>query len=82
AETLGEEGRAYEEKGDRAKAEDAYQRALNADATVAEPYFYYARFLANSGDKKKMAGAGDVAKKYLELEPKGRYAAEAQKLVR
>lgn len=80
AEVYGELGLVYENKGDKAKAQDAYTKALNADASVAEPYYYFARFVAASGDRKSASQAQELAKKYLELEPKGRYASDAAKL--
>jgi len=76
--TYAELGRAFEEKGDRAKADDVYQKALNSDADYAPAYFFYARFL--SADAKQAAKARTTAQEYLKLEPRGEFAAEAQRL--
>jgi len=76
--TYAELGRTLEEKGDRAKADEAYQKALNSDADYAPAYFFYARFL--SAEPKQGAKARTTAQEYLKLEPKGEFAAEAQRL--
>jgi tetratricopeptide (TPR) repeat protein len=71
--------RAYEEKGERGKAEDVYQKALNADEEYSPAYFYYARFLASDG--RQAGKARTTAQEYLKRDPRGEYAAEAQRLV-
>jgi tetratricopeptide (TPR) repeat protein len=71
-------GRAYEEKGDRTKAEETFQRALNSDSDYAQAYYFYARFLAADG--RTASKARTTAQEYLKREPKGEYAAEAQRL--
>lgn len=71
-------GRALEEKGDRAKADEVYQKALNADEDYTPSYFYYARFLA--GDGRQAAKAKATAQEYLKRDPKGEFTAEAQRL--
>jgi cellulose synthase operon protein C len=78
AETFTELGRTYEAMGDRVKADDAYQRALNADADYPEAYFFYARFLAQDKKAKDKARASALA--YLRLDPRGEHAAEAQRI--
>jgi cellulose synthase operon protein C len=71
-------GRLFEEKGDRPKAEEQYQKALNADPEYAPPYYFYGRFLAQDSAQKEKAKTS--LEEYLKREPKGEYAAEAQKL--
>jgi len=78
AETFTELGRTYEAMGDRAKADEAYQKALNADADYPESYFFYARFLAQDKRAKDKARASALA--YLRLDPRGEHAAEAQRI--
>jgi len=72
-------GRTFEEQRNRAKAEDAYQKALNADVEYAPAYFFYARFL--SADRASAGKARVTAQEYLKREPKGEHAAEAQRIV-
>ena len=76
--TYAELGRTLEEKGERAKADESYQKGLNSDIDYAPGYFFYARFL--SADPKQTAKARTIAQEYLKLEPKGEFAAEAQRL--
>jgi cellulose synthase operon protein C len=78
AETFTELGRTYEAMGDRAKADEAYQRALNTDADYAEAYFFYARLLAQDKKAKDKARASALA--YLRLDPRGEHASEAQRI--
>ncbi len=79
AAVFSELGRVYEEKGDRAKADDVYQKALNADEEYSPAYFYYARFLASDGHQTGKARS--TAQEYLKRDPRGEFAAEAQRLV-
>jgi tetratricopeptide (TPR) repeat protein len=78
AETFTELGRTYEALEDRARADDAYQKALNSDADYPESYFFYARFLATDRKAKDKARASALA--YLRLDPRGEHAAEAQRI--
>ena len=71
-------GRVYEEKGERARADDIYQKALNADEEYSPAYFYYARFLAS--DARQTNKARTTAQEYLKRDPRGEFAAEAQRL--
>ena len=80
AETLTELGRTYEAQGDRARADETYQRALDTDPTDADAYFFYARFLG--ADRRSREKARFAAAKYLELDPRGEHAADAQALAR
>jgi len=80
AEALTELGRTYEAQGDRTRADDSFRRALETDPGAADGYFFYARFLG--GDRRTREKARISAAKYLELEPRGEHAAEAQSLVR
>lgn len=75
---LTELGRVYQAKGDMAKAEDAYQRAIQADGNYGPAYYFYATMLSKDrkqGDKVRM-----LAQEYLKLEPKGEHAPELQRL--
>jgi len=72
-------GRAYEEKGDRAKADEVYQKALTADEEYSPAYYYYARFLASDG--RQPGKARTTAQEYLKRDPRGEYAADAQRLL-
>ena len=78
AETFTELGRTYEAMGDRARADEAYQKALNSDADYADAYFFYAHFLAQDKRAKDRARASALA--YLRLDPRGEHASEAQRL--
>jgi tetratricopeptide (TPR) repeat protein len=80
-------GSVYRERGelpraqealDAAKADETFQRALTADESYAPAYFHYAAFLAKEG--KQAAKARTTAQEYLKREPKGEFAAEAQRL--
>ncbi|MFN0061429.1 MAG: tetratricopeptide repeat protein [Myxococcaceae bacterium] len=75
AATYTELARVHEEQGERAKAEEAFKRALTVDPDYAEGYFYYARFLAGGPDR---SAAREVFDQYLEREPRGPLAAEAR----
>jgi len=72
-------GRVYEEKGDRAKADEIFQKALAADEEYSPAYFHYARFL--SADARQAAKARTTAQEYLKRDPRGEFASEAQRLV-
>jgi tetratricopeptide (TPR) repeat protein len=72
-------GRAYACLGDRAKADDAFKKALNADANFVPSYFFYGQFLMGSPTTVPQGKA--TLKKYLELDPHGAFAPDAQKLL-
>jgi tetratricopeptide (TPR) repeat protein len=72
-------GRVYEEKGDRAKADEVFQKALAADEEYSPAYFHYARFL--SSDTRQASKAKTTAQEYLKRDPRGEFATEAQRLV-
>src|SRR5262249_706201 len=72
-------GRAYEEKGDGEKADEVYQKALTADEEYSPAYYYYARFLASDG--RQPGKARTTAQEYLKRDPRGEYAADAQRLL-
>ncbi len=80
AEALTELGRTYEMQGDRTKADESFRRALDTDPGAADTYFFYARFLGS--DRRSREKARVTASKYLELEPRGEHAADAQALAR
>jgi len=79
AATYTELGRLLEEKGDRPKADEAFQKALNADPDYAPSYYFYAKFL--SGDRASLDKAKTTAEEYLKHDPKGEFVADAQRLV-
>jgi tetratricopeptide (TPR) repeat protein len=80
AEALTELGRSYELQGDRTRADEAFRRSLDTDPGAADTYFFYARFLG--ADRRTREKARITAAKYLELEPRGEHAADAQSLAR
>jgi Tfp pilus assembly protein PilF len=80
AEALTELGRTYEAQGDRTRADETFRRALDTDPQAADTYFFYARFLGS--DRRTREKARVTAAKYLELEPRGEHAADAQALAR
>jgi len=80
ADALTELGRTYDAQGDRTRADEAFRRALDTDPQGADGYFFYARFLGQ--DRRTRERARITATKYLELEPRGDHAADAQALAR
>ncbi|MBM7117989.1 tetratricopeptide repeat protein [Archangium primigenium] len=78
ATALLELARVFEGKGDATKADETYQKALNADENYAPAYYYYAAFL--SKDKKQATKAKALAQEYVKREPKGEFVARAQAL--
>jgi tetratricopeptide (TPR) repeat protein len=72
-------GRLYEQQSDRAKADEAYQKALNTDADFTPAYFFYARFL--SSDPSQGSKARTLGQEYLKRDPNGEYASEAKRLL-
>jgi tetratricopeptide (TPR) repeat protein len=72
-------GRAYEEKGDRDRAGETYQKAIKADVDYADVYYFFARYLGQ--DRATAGKARLAAQEYLKREPKGPYAAAAQGLL-
>ncbi|SET16366.1 tetratricopeptide repeat protein [Stigmatella erecta] len=75
---LTELGRVFQGKGDATKAEDAFQKALNADENYSPAYYFYASAL--SKDRKQGDKTRALAQEYLKRDPKGEYATDAQKL--
>jgi tetratricopeptide (TPR) repeat protein len=71
-------GRTFEDKGDREKADEYYQRALNADVDYADAYYFFARFL--SQERRTEAKARVTAQEYLKRQPKGEFAQDAARL--
>ncbi|QRK08161.1 tetratricopeptide repeat protein [Archangium violaceum] len=78
AAALLELARVFEGKGDAAKADETYQKALNADENYAPAYYFYAAFL--SKDRKQADKVKALAREYISREPKGEYVAQAQAL--
>ncbi|QSQ13961.1 tetratricopeptide repeat protein [Myxococcus landrumensis] len=75
---LTELARVYQGKGDAAKADETYQRALNADEGFGAAYYYYATLLAK--DAKQGPKAKMLAQEYLKREPSGEHASAARSL--
>ncbi|NMO23462.1 tetratricopeptide repeat protein [Pyxidicoccus fallax] len=75
---LTELARVYQGKGDAAKADETYQRALNADEGYTPAYYFYATLL--SKDAKQGAKAKMLAQEYLKREPSGEHANAARAL--
>jgi cellulose synthase operon protein C len=68
-------------KGDKAKAREFYERANNADRDYDPAACHYARWLLKGGDgskdkEKDKEKVRDLAKRYLDLNPRGECAAE------
>jgi len=80
ADALTELGRTYDAQGDRTRADESFRRALDTDPQAADAYFFYARFLGE--DRRTREKARIAAVKYLDLEPRGDHAADAQALAR
>ncbi|MHA7629314.1 tetratricopeptide repeat protein [Corallococcus sp. M7] len=78
ANALTELGRVYQGKGDAAKADETYQRALQADENYSPVYYFYAQLL--SKDAKQSGKVKTLAAEYVRREPKGEYLADAQRL--
>ncbi|MHB8872996.1 MAG: tetratricopeptide repeat protein, partial [Myxococcaceae bacterium] len=78
AQSLDEQGQTYEAKGDKAKAPELYEKAMNADADYEDAYCHYAKFL--SADPKSRTKAKLLAQAYLKLAPRGDCAADMTKL--
>lgn len=71
---------AYDAKGDKAKAQEAFEKALNADKDYEDAYCHYAKFLADEPRNRTRARA--FAQEYLKRAPRGSCAADAQRLAR
>jgi cellulose synthase operon protein C len=65
-------------KNDTKKAEDAFQKALQADPEYAPAYFHYAAALSKGGQAGEKVKT--LSQEYLKREPKGEFAADAQRL--
>jgi tetratricopeptide (TPR) repeat protein len=74
---LTELGRVYQAKGDAAKAEEAFQRAIDANGNYGPAYYFYALL---SKDRKQADKVRMLAQEYLKVEPKGEHAPELQRL--
>ncbi|MFY1829013.1 tetratricopeptide repeat protein [Myxococcus fulvus] len=75
---LTELARVYQGKGDAAKADETYQRALNADEAFSPAYYFYATLL--SKDSKQGPKAKMLAQEYLKRDPSGEHATAARSL--
>jgi tetratricopeptide (TPR) repeat protein len=75
---LTELARVYQGKGDAAKADETYQRALNSDEGYSPAYYYYATLL--SKDAKQGPKAKLLAQEYLKRDPSGEHAVAARAL--
>lgn len=75
---LTELGRVYLGKGDTAKAEESFQKAIESDSNYGPAYYFYATLL--SKDRKQSDKVKMLAQEYLKIEPKGEHAPELQRL--
>jgi Tfp pilus assembly protein PilF len=75
ATALLELARVFEGKSDTAKADETYQKALNADENYCPAYYFYAAFLKK--DPKQATKAKPLAQQYITCAPKGEYVAQA-----
>ena len=71
--------RVLDERGDREKAFETFQNAIKADPDNADAYYFFARHLA--ADRATLNRARLAAQEYLKREPRGPYAADAQRLL-
>jgi hypothetical protein len=53
---------------------------MSRDSDYSPAYFQFGRFLATSPDRSQLAMGRQVLKEYLERDPRGMYASEAQRL--
>jgi cellulose synthase operon protein C len=72
-------------KGDKAKAREYFERANNADRDYDPAACHYARWLNKGGDgskdkEKDKEKVKDLAKRYMELNPRGECAGELKPL--
>jgi tetratricopeptide (TPR) repeat protein len=72
-------GRVHEDKGDRAKADEIYLKALTADPEYPDAYFFYGRYL--SEDRRSQIKARTTLQEYLKKDPRGPYAEEARRIL-
>jgi tetratricopeptide (TPR) repeat protein len=75
---LTELARVHQARGDAAKADETFLRALNADEAYAPAYYFYAAFLGK--DRKQASRAKQLAQEYLTRAPGGEHAPDAQRL--
>ncbi|MBI3183438.1 MAG: tetratricopeptide repeat protein [Myxococcales bacterium] len=80
ARSYDEAAQSYELRGDKVKAREGYEKALNADKDYDAAYCHYARFL--SPEPKEKAKVKAFAQEYLKLAPKGECAADMQRFSR
>jgi len=78
--TQSELGRVYSDKGDRTKAEELFKKALETDPDYAPGYFFLGKFFVE--DRKTYIQGHAALQKYMQMDPKGPYAEEAQRLLR
>lgn len=65
-------GKLCEQLGDSVKQEQAYRRAIEANVSFAEGYFYLAKLYLDEG--RNFDEAVSLARKGLEINPKSEYA--------
>lgn len=80
ASSYDEQGVSLEQKGDKAGAKAAYEKALNAEKEFEKGYCDYAKFLSKNGDAKDKDLVKTLAAEYLKLSPRGECAAEMGQL--
>ncbi len=66
----------FDGKGDKGAARGNWEKSINADAENPAAICHFVRFLRKGGDAKDGERIKDLAKKYLEVEPKGECAGE------
>ncbi len=72
---------AEEQLGDRKEALERYKVASSADGTYPPPVFLIGRMFLEDKDKKKRDLAVTFLKKYLDMDGKGEFVAEANRLL-
>ena len=78
AEVLADEALLAQDKGeDKGKVMDLLKKSNQADQNYAPTYIFMARLLGS--DKHQRAAVRQLGAQYLKLDPKGSYAAEAQR---
>ncbi len=80
ASSYDEAGISIEQKGDKVKAKEAYEKSLNAEPQYDKIYCDYARFLTKTDPAAEKAKIKGAAEAYLKLSPKGECAAEMTRL--
>jgi hypothetical protein len=70
------------DKGDMPAAAKACDQAIIAEPGNVDAYFLKGSALYHSGNPTVPSGTADTLRRYLELAPDGRYARDAQEMLR